>query len=323
MAEPVEQRTAEERRRRLDTVLAAIERRFGPAVVYRLCQARRNQPIHAIPTGSFGLDRGTGIGGIPRGRVTELSGPPSSGKRTLAAHIVAHAQANGGYVAYIDAAHGFSADRLRRCGADLSDLLLAVPESGAEGLTMAELLVQSGGLDAIILDALPFFSRLLPAGASAALLARGLPRIGAALRDAPTAVVVVQELPGFDTQARSGSGALRHAATLRLVLQPEAPLLHASGGVNGLRVRARVLRNTLTFMTPTVTFDLDDRVGIRLSAEVLDMACAAGLVVPHPLGLLAGDVVLGRNRGQAAARLDAEPALRTQLEGQLGAHRLS
>lgn len=322
MVEPVEHSTDEERQQRLEAVLAAIARRFGPAVVYRLCQASPDRPLRAIPTGSFTLDRVTGIGGIPRGRLTELSGPPSSGKRTLVAHIVANAQANGGYVAYIDAAHGLSADRLHRCGANLQDLLLAVPESDVEALTMVELLVQSGGLDAVILDALPFTQHLVLAGSSASMLSRGLTRIVAALRGVSTAVVIVQELPGFDSQARSGRRSLRHAAALRLLLWPEAPLLHASGLVTGLRVRAQVLRNALTFLTPTVTFELDDRVGIRRSAEVLDSACAAGLVISHPLGLLAGDIVLGRNRAQAAARLEAEPTLRTHLEGQLGAYRL-
>ncbi len=307
MAESVARLTSEERKRRLEAVLAEIARRFGLAAVYPLRQARPDRTARAVPTGSVSLDRATGIGGIPRGRLTELSGPPSCGKRTLVAHIVAHA---------------FSADRLHRCGASLQDLLLAVPETGAEALAMVELLAQSAGLDAIILDALPFASCLMPSCSGTLLLARVLWRIVTALRDAPPAAVFVQEAPGFDSRARSGSRALPHAAAMRLLLRPEAPLLDRSGLVCGLRVRAEILANKLALPSPPATFELDDRAGIRRSVEVLDAARAAGLIAQHPLGLLAGEVLLGRNRAQAAARLAAEPALRAHLEGQLGAPRL-
>lgn len=219
------QRPASSRRDLLDEILREIERRFGPWALYRLSQARPKLGKPTISTGSLTLDLATGIGGIPRGRITELAGPPSSGKRTLAAHILANAQTEHGFAAYIDAAHAFDAERLVRCGVDLPDLLLAIPESMAEALTMIDLLVRSGGLDAVILDALPGADYLRSASSRTPfplLLAQGLRRINAGLRNAPTAVVLVSEQASHHTDSR----ALRHAATLRIALRPAVPLRH-------------------------------------------------------------------------------------------------
>lgn len=316
------QRPVGTRRERLDEVLREIKRRFGPWALYRLSQARPKLGKLAISTGSLTLDLTTGIDGIPRGRITELSGPLSAGKRTLAANILANAQAEHGFAAYIDAAHAFDAERLVRCGGDLSDLLLAIPETMDEALTMIDLLVRSGGLDAVILDALPGADYLRSPSSRTPLpllLAQGLRRINAGLRNAPTAVVLVSE----QTRQWTDSRALRHAATLRIALQPAVPLRHPSGAVTALRVRAEIVKNKLAPVAAPVSFEIDERVGIRRNAEIVDLALAVGLIEQHPLGLIAGKIPLGRTRAQAVARLADDPALARALEEQIRAHWLS
>ena len=316
------QRPVSTRRERLDEILREIERRFGPWALYRLSQARPKLGKPTIPTGSLTLDLASGVGGIPRGRITELAGPLSSGKRTLAAHILANAQAEHGFAAYIDAAHAFDAERLVRCGVDLPDLLLAIPESMDEALIIIDLLVRSGGLDAVILDALPGAAYPQPTASRTplpVLLAQGLRRINAGLRNAPTAVVLVSE----QTPQRTDSRALRHAATLRIALRPAVPLRHPSGMVTALRVRAEIVKNKLAPVAAPISFEIDERVGICRNAEIVDLALAAGLIESHRLGLIAGDIPLGRTRALAVARLADDPALAGALEEQVRAHWLS
>ena len=317
------QRPVGTRWERLDEILREIERRFGPWALYRLSQARPKLGKPVIPTGSLTLDLASGVGGIPRGRITELAGPLSSGKRTLAAHILANAQAEHGFAAYIDAAHAFDAERLVRCGVDLPDLLLAIPESMDEALIMIDLLVRSGGLDVVILDALP--GAAYPQATASRtplplLLAQGLRRINAGLRNAPTAVVLVSE---EQTSQRTDSRALRHATSLRIALRSAVPLRHPSGVVTALRVRAEIVKNKLAPVASPVSFEVDERVGIRRNAEIVDLALAAGLIESHPLGLIAGAIPLGRTRALAVARLTDDPALAGALEEQVRAHWLS
>lgn len=139
-------RSSETRAARLEQVLAALRERFGDWIIYRLRDARPSIGAPALSTGSLGLDRATGVGGVPRGRLTELCGPPTSGKSTLAFHVLANAQRERGFVALIDASHAADFGQLQRCGVDLADLLLVVPQGAREALDIACLLVASEGL---------------------------------------------------------------------------------------------------------------------------------------------------------------------------------
>jgi recombination protein RecA len=189
---------------------------------------------------------------------------------------------------------------------------------------MIELLIRSGGLDAVILDALPGTSRLRPEPQPLPLLlARGLPRLTTALRGSPTAVVILKEWqPGAGGQITT-SRALRHYAALRLLLQPVAPLRHPSGAVTGLRVRVEIVKNKLAAQRGPWSFELDERVGIRRTAEVIDLALAAGLIEEHRLGLVTGETLLGKTRLEAISWLDEEPAEAQALEGRVRGHWLS
>ncbi|MFN3336278.1 MAG: recombinase A, partial [Thermomicrobium sp.] len=266
----------------------------------------------ALPTELLGLDLALG-GGIPRGRLTELAGPPYSGKRTLASWLVRATQRIGGWAAYLDAAHSADFDRLHRWGVNLRELLIALPRSLPEALELARLLLLADALDLVVLD-------LPPHWATRSELERGLRQLRPLLRARPTALVVVRD-------RASGPGLA--AAQLRLRLEPLAQLVlpNPSGSTmlpSGLRVRIHVERShRWPLCEPPVPIELSEREGVRLALERIDLALAGGIVVQHPLGLIFAHTVLGRSREAAAARLASDPALWSQLEEELRARWLS
>lgn len=306
---------------RLELALAALRERFGEWIVYRLRDARPAVGEKTVSTGSLGLDCATGIGGVPRGRITELYGPPTSGKSTLAGHVLANAQRGGGFAALIDADHATDLDRLRSCGVDLPDLLLAVPQSAREALDIACLLAASGGLDALVLSSVNSLVRG-PLGDTRAFAA-GLRRLVVELGGAPTAALFLAHTDPSWRHTRSGvpSGrrALAHAATLRIACTPLDLITHDSGEVLGLRLCAEVTKNKLAPPHGTAELEvLRDR-GIHAAADAFELGLARGLVTTGPgtLGYGFGDAWLGRGRERAIRALDADPALLLELRNTL------
>lgn len=310
------------RRERIAWLRHLIVERFGPHV---LLEWRRptlaaapttsdvpfaSTPDHrTIPTSLLGLDLALG-GGLPRGRLVELAGPPYSGKRTLAAWFVRAAQRSGGWVAYLDAAHGVDFDRLHRWGIAVLDLLVALPQTPSEALELARLLVLAGALDLIVLD-------LPPQWTSRSELVRGLRQLRPLLRGTPTVVLVVRDRTHEPPLA---------TAPVRLRVEPLAQLqrpgpLATSTLPPGLRVRLHLERSP--FGPPRelpVPLELSEPEGVRAAIERVDLALATGVLVPHPLGLVFADTVLGRTREAAARRLAEDPALGVRLEAAIQAH---
>jgi recombination protein RecA len=229
------------RQRQLDMAVATIHHRYGPGALIKGKLARRigaaAAPAH-IPTGFPHLDRALGIGGLPKGGVCELLGPATSGKTTLALKFLAQAQAGGRQVAYIDQALYFDPDYAHRCKLDLSRLVVGKPQDQAEALAMTEALVRSGGLAAIVFDALDFFW-IDPISAS--LLAATLNRISAPLARFDTILLVLHESPAGRSPALS---ALAHCATVRLHVVRER-WLHHHRDIRGYKARVEVLKNRL------------------------------------------------------------------------------
>jgi recombination protein RecA len=297
------------RAERLERALEALRERFGPWIVYRLREARPAIGEKVLPTDSVGLDRATRIGGVPRGRITELSGPPTSGKGTLAGHILASAQRGGGFAALIDADHSADLDRLRACGVDLPDLLLAVPRSAREALDIACLLAASGGLDALVLSSANALVRG-PLGDPRAFAA-GLRRLVVELGGSPTAVVFLVQVGYSWKPAGNAARALAHAASLRVTCTPLHLLTHDSGEVTGLRLRAEAVKNKLAAPHGATEIEILRDRGIHMSAEAFDLGLAGGLVEDGPgsLGYRFDGVWLGRGRERAIHTLDAAPEL--------------
>jgi len=283
----------------LESVIQELERRFGSGVVYRLANARPKLGARSVSTGSLGLDWVTGAGGIPRGRVTTLDGPDSSGKTTISYHVLANAQVDGGLAAFLDAEHSADPAELRACGVDLSDLILGLPMSAVEALEMAEILARSAALDAIVLNALP---RPYPSW----LLAEAARRLLGALVGTPTAFLFVGLAGRGNAQPLAFASLALQMRPLRLILQP-------GGAIGGLRVGVEVTKNKLARPGGMVELDVLEGEGICRPAELFDLGVAHGLIEKLSLGPTYAGQVLGRGRAQALNSLAREPDLAARL----------
>ena len=310
--------SSESRAARIERVLATLRERFGDWIIYRLRDARPRLGEPAISTGSLGLDRATGLGGVPRGRLSEFFGPATSGKSTLAFQVLANAQRQQGFVALIDAGHAADFARLQRCGVNLADLLLVVPESAREALDIAGLLVASEGLDALVISAASSLV-LGPLGEPRAF-GMGLRRLLAELAHAPTALVaLVHDDPPWRLAGRNAARALAHAATLRVAFTPVSLIAHPSGEVPGLRLRAEVVKNKLAPPHGVTELEVWRDRGVHAAAELFALGLRDGLIGERPgsFGYWFGDAWLGRRRQAAIDALGADPALAETIRGAL------
>lgn len=321
------------RARRVVAALRAIEARFGPGVARLLRDAPTPDPAaRTIPSGSLGLDRATGLGGLPRGALTEFFGPDTSGKTALLHAALAAAQRDGGLAALIDA-EGSAADAaLAACGIDMDRLLIARPASAPDALLILTILARCGALDALGLVSIaalrdlpagrarPFTSRTgassgdLAAPDHARLLARALRVLAVALRDSPTAVLVTNDLlPGPPAHRSPGGLALRHHAALRIAATPRALLPDAAGDFRALRVALTVVKNKCAPPGGTAAVEILAGGGIDTAAELLHLGLRSGLIAPDPHGLAWGNHFLGRDETRARRTLAADPALAAAL----------
>ncbi|HEX5414623.1 MAG TPA: ATPase domain-containing protein [Chloroflexota bacterium] len=309
------------RSERLEAVLRELERRFGPWIVYRLRDGPlQERAVSAIPSGSLALDFALGIGGYPRGRIVEIVGPSGSGKSILAFHLLANAQRQRGFAVYVDAGHRADYEQMARCGISLADLFLVVPESAAEALEVASLLVESHGLDALAFG--PLAELVGPRADLARDTARRLARLNAVLAGAPTSVLFLSADP--PTGARRPwpslaplSRALRHFASVRLQTAPVAPVRHASGDILGWRVEVTTIKNKLAPAQRRAVLELRRDRGIHPAADLLDLGLARGIVVETLAGLCLDTHFLGRGRAGALSSLESDPTLANTLREQV------
>jgi recombination protein RecA len=311
----------------IDELVRRLEAKFGPGIVYRLSRARPKIGALAVSSGSLALDRATGIGGVPRGRLALLRGGPSSGKTTLAYHLLAEAQRDGGLAALIDGEGAADETALLACGVDLDDLILASPRDAVEALEMLEILVRCRALDAVVASALP------PAGPG--LLDRGLRRLNTWLRGAPTAVVVVGEgqargtaRPGGSPRPAGSPGpagpvlpqALAFFASLIVDFEAPRPLFGPGGDIAGLEVRAVVSKNRLAAPDGAAELEIASGRGLRRASELLSLGLELDQISRTAQGLIwepgrAGRrVLLGRGPAAALACIEADPRLAAALE---------
>lgn len=329
------------RAQQLDTAMRILAERFGPEAVRRLNTPRAQLPERAIPSGSVALDLATGLGGLPRGGITELIGADTSGKTALLHSALAATQRAGGLAALIDAEGSADARALAACGVELGDLLLARPASAPDALLLLTILARCRGLDALGFISIPAL-RDLPAGSlhSAAdyslaahdvgrLMARGLRVLAASLGDSPTAIIVTNEpIPFAERQAdealpRSRGGrALGHYAALRVAAEPLARLPDAADGTAGHRVALTITKSKVGPPGGRAEVDIFADSGVDSAGELLRLGLATGTVRQHPLGLLHGNDLLGRTEGVALRRLRADANLAAALRlAILAAHR--
>ncbi len=316
-----------ERERAVDTAIAQIERQFGKGSIMKMKPGDTNpMQIEAIPTGSIALDLALGIGGVPRGRIIEIYGPESSGKTTLALHIIAEAQKAGGMAAIIDAEHALDPIYASRLGVDLGELLISQPDTGEQALEIAETLVRSGALDVVVIDSV---AALVPkaeiegdmgdshVGLQARLMSQALRKLTGAISRSKTCVIFINQLRmkiGVmfgNPETTSGGNALKFYASVRMDIRRIETIKEGSDAV-GSRVRVKIVKNKVAPPFRQAEFDIMYNQGISVEGSVLDVGTDLGIVRKSGAWFYLGDERLGQGRENTKAFLRHNPDV---LEG--------
>ncbi len=315
----------------LDLALSHIERQFGRGSLMRLGASGAFAEVAVIPTGSLALDASLGVGGIPRGRITEIYGPEASGKTTLALHIIAEAQKADGIAAFIDAEHALDAVYAGHLGVDVDALLVAQPDTGEQALDIVEALVRSGALDVIVIDSVAALVPKAelegdmgdaPMGMQARLMSQGLRKLTAVISKAGTSVIFLNQLRqkigvAFgNPEVTTGGNALKFYASVRLDVR-RTNVLKRGEDIIGNRTRVRVVKNKLAPPFRQAEFDvLYDR-GMSRSGELFDLALQQGLIVKNGSWFSYKSTQVGQGREQAKAFLQTSFDITTALELQV------
>ena len=317
-----------EREKALELAIGQIEKRFGKGSIMKLGDSAGIPPIEVIPSGSLALDLALGVGGIPRGRFTEIFGPESSGKTTLAQHIIAEAQKHGGIAAYIDAEHALDPAYAASCGVRLQDLLISQPDTGEQALEIAEALIRSGAVDVIVVDSV---AALAPkaeiegdmgephVGLQARLMSQALRKLAAAVGRSGTAMIFLNQLRekvGIvygNPEVTSGGRALKFYSSIRIDLRRVETIKHDTEVV-GSHVKAKVVKNKVAPPFRTAEFDIMFDHGISKEGNLIDLGLELGLITKSGAFLSYADTRLGQGRENARQYLVQNPELAQKIE---------
>jgi recombination protein RecA len=326
--------TTDEKGRSLELALGQIEKQFGKGAIMRLGEASASMQVEAIPTGSISLDMALGVGGIPRGRVTEIFGPEAAGKSTLAQHIIAEAQKAGGMAAYIDVEHAMDPTYAAACGINVEELLISQPDTGEQALEIAEALVRSNAVDVIVVDSV---AALVPRaeiegemgdslpGLQARLMSQALRKLSGAISRSRAAVVFVNQLRekvGIvfgNPEVTPGGRALKFYSTVRIDLRRIESLKQGTQ-VIGNRVRAKVVKNKVAPPFRTAEFDImfsGKHPGISREGDLVDLGVEHGLIKKVGAFFSYGELRLGQGREAAKAYLSENPTVAEEIEARI------
>lgn len=323
-----------EKEKALEAALASIEKAYGPGSIMKLGESRAKLDVSAIPTGAIGLDLALGIGGVPRGRVTEIFGAESSGKSTLALHIIGEAQAMGGTAAYIDVEHVLDADYAAKCGVKVDELYVAQPDTGEQALEICEALVRSGAVDVVVVDSV---AALVPRaeiegemgdahmGLQARLMSQALRKLTAAISKSKTAVIFINQLREKigvvfgNPETTPGGRALKFYASVRLDMRRVETIKQGSD-IIGTRVRVKVVKNKVAPPFKTAEFDILFNQGISKEGNLLDVGTEMGIIKKSGTYYLYGETRLGQGRENARTFLKNNPAVAKEIESQIRAN---
>ena len=317
-----------EKDKALEAALAQIERAFGKGSIMRLGQTNNAVEIPAISTGSLGLDLALGIGGLPKGRIVEVYGPESSGKTTLALHVVAESQKKGGTCAYIDAEHAMDPSYAAKLGVNIDNLLVSQPDTGEQALEIADTLVRSGTIDVLVVDSV---AALVPKaeiegemgdshmGLQARLMSQALRKLTASVAKANTLVIFINQIRmkiGVmfgNPETTTGGNALKFYASVRLDIRRIGAVKDREDVV-GSQTRVKVVKNKVSPPFKTVDFDIIYGEGISKMGELLDLGVKAGVVEKAGAWFSYKGERIGQGRENAKAWLKANPAKAEELE---------
>jgi recombination protein RecA len=317
-----------EKEKALAAAMGQIDRKYGKGSIMKMGEANSRLSIEVIPTGAIALDIALGVGGVPRGRVIEIYGPESSGKTTLAQHIVAEAQKLGGVAAYIDAEHAFDPLYAGRCGVDVDNLLVSQPDFGEQALEICETLVRSNAVDIVVIDSV---AALVPRaeiegdmgdslpGLQARLMSQALRKLSGAISKSRTVVIFINQLRmkiGVmfgSPETTTGGQALKFYASVRLDIRRIETLKSGQEAI-GSRARVKVVKNKVAPPFRQAEFDIMANEGISRASNVLDKGVELDIIRKSGAWFYLGEDRLGQGRENAKQFLNENPALMDEIE---------
>ncbi len=329
---------AENKKKALDLSIAQIVKQFGEGSVMSLGKFSSIRGIEVIPTGSILLDNALGIGGVPRGRVVEIYGPESSGKSTLATHIVANAQKQGGTAAYIDAEHALDPAYAAKIGVNIDDLMISQPDCGEDALNIAEMLARSNAVDVIVIDSV---AALVPKselageigdsfmGLQARMMSQALRKLAATLSKSNTCAVFINQIREKigvmfgSPETTTGGRALKFYSSVRLDIRRIGSIKNSDGTERGNRVKVKVAKNKMAPPFKVVEFDIIFGEGISTMGSLLDYAVEQGVVEKKGAWFSYKGDRLSQGRDAAIEELKKNPKLAKEIESQLKAGKAS
>ena len=318
----------DDRKKALNLAIAQIEKSCGKGSIMKMGAESARVRIDAIPTGAINLDAAIGVGGIPRGRITEIYGPESSGKTTLCLHVVANAQKAGGVAAFIDAEHALDIEYAKLLGVDVESLLVSQPDTGEQALEICEILVRSGAVDVVVIDSV---AALVPkaeiegdmgdshVGLQARLMSQALRKLTGSIARSKTSVVFINQLREKigvmfgNPETTTGGKALKFYASVRLDIRRIGPVKEKED-VIGSHVRVKVVKNKVAPPFKQAEFDIMYAEGISHASLVLDIAAEAGIIDKSGAWYSYGSQRIGQGRENAKLFLKDNPVLMAEVE---------
>jgi recombination protein RecA len=318
------------REKALEVAVNDLRKRFGDGAIMKLGESTHLH-VEAIPTGALSLDIALGVGGVPRGRVTEIYGPESSGKTTLCQHIIAEAQKRGGIAAFVDVEHALDPVYAARCGVDVDNLYISQPDTGEQALEIAEALVRSGAIDVVVIDSV---AALVPraeiegemgdahVGLQARLMSQALRKLSGAVKQSNTALIFTNQLRQKigvmfgNPETTSGGMALRFYASVRLDMR-RVQAIKEGGEVTGNRTKVTVKKNKVAPPFKVAEFDIMYNEGISKVGDVLDIAVDAGIVEKRGSFYSYGETRLGQGRENSKQFLRDNPDVALEIENRV------
>src|SRR5215208_49404 len=315
----------------IELAVSQIERAFGKGSIMRLGEASARMAVESIPTGSIALDLALGIGGIPRGRITEIYGPEASGKTTLVQHVIAEAQRNGGVAALVDAEHALDPGYAKSCGVDVEELFISQPDTGEQALEIAEALVRSGAMDIVAIDSV---AALVPraelegdmgdthVGLQARLMSQALRKLTGAISRSKTSVIFTNQLREKvgvmfgNPETQPGGRALKFYSSVRLDIRRTETIKQGTEAI-GSRAKVRVVKNKVAPPFRQAEFDIMYAEGISKEGNLIDVGIELGIVKNAGAFHSFNDVRLGQGRENSREYLRQNPELAADIERQI------
>ena len=319
-----------EKRKALEVAMSQIEKQFGKGSVMKLGDFKAME-VEAIPTGALSLDIALGIGGVPRGRIIEIFGPESSGKTTLALHIIAEAQKMGGEAAFIDAEHALDPVYARKLGVDIDDLIVSQPDTGEQALEITESLIRSGALDVVVVDSV---AALVPKaeidgdmgdshmGLQARLMSQALRKLAGAINKSKTVLIFINQLREKigvmfgNPETTTGGRALKFYASVRMDIR-RIENIKQDGEIKGNRVRVKVVKNKVAPPFREAEFDVVYGQGISKEGNILDMAVNLDIVEKAGSWFSYNGERIGQGRENVKKYLKENPEMLDEIEGKV------